>query len=161
MNPHLPADGVWFPNWAVVLAKARLKDLDRRAYRLALVGYLTFCKRARQRATVASARLFMAEVESQRRLSRPQLEVWKAALNWFFTAAGGKNLNAESGNRKLDCLTSPQSAPHSSDECGEGEAMDAPAKPCARGKEPPLAATDQGGAGVGAGVDPGVAGTAL
>jgi hypothetical protein len=87
MNPHLPSDGVWFPNWAVVLAKVRLKDLDRRAYRLAIVGYLTFCKRARQRATVTSARLFMAEMESQRRLSRSQLTVWKAALNWFFTAA--------------------------------------------------------------------------
>jgi integron integrase len=150
MNPHLPSDGVWFPNWALVLAKARLKDLDRRAYRLAIVGYLTFCKRARQRATVTSARLFMAEVESQRRLSRSQLTVWKAALNWFFTAAGGKNLNAETlkaeiGNRKLDCHTSPQPAPRSSDERGAGEKMDAPAKPCARGKEPPLAATDLGG----------------
>jgi integron integrase len=154
MNPHFAADGVWFPNWAVVLAKVRLKDLDRRAYRLAIVGYLTFCKRARQRATVASARLFMAEVEAQRRLSRAQLTVWKAALNWFFTAAGGKNLKAgtlkaEIGNR-TDYLTSPQSmfavaAPHSSDERGEGEEMDAPATPCARGKEPPLAATDLGG----------------
>ena len=47
-----------------------IKDLERRAYRLAIVEYLTFCKRARQRATVASARLFMAEVEARRRLSR-------------------------------------------------------------------------------------------
>ena len=127
MNPHFAADGVWFPNWAAVLAKVRLKDLDRRAYRLAIVGYLTFCKRARQRATVASARLFMAEVEAQRRLSRAQLTVWKAALNWFFTAApGSKNLKVE--------RLKPESGN-----------VDAPAKPCARGKEPPLAATDQGG----------------
>lgn len=76
--------GVWFPHWADVLAKVRLKDLERRAYRLAIVAYLTFCKRARQRATVASARLFMVEVEAQRRLSQSQLAVWKAALNWFF-----------------------------------------------------------------------------
>jgi hypothetical protein len=33
------------------------------------VEYLSFCKRARQRATVASARLFMAEVEQRRRLA--------------------------------------------------------------------------------------------
>ena len=72
MNASNASQGVWFPHWADVLAKVRLKDLDRRAYRLAIVGYLTFCKRARQRATVASARLFMAEVEAQRRLSQTQ-----------------------------------------------------------------------------------------
>ena len=96
MNAHLSSNGVWFPNWAVVLAKVRLKDLDRRAYRLAIVGYLSFCKRARQRATVASARLFMAEVEARRRLSQSHLALWKEALNWFFTTApGSKNLKAE------------------------------------------------------------------
>ncbi len=95
MNPHSSSDGVWFPNWAVVLARVRLKDLERRAYRLAIVGYLSFCKRSRQRATVASARLFMAEVEARRRLSRSQLALWKAALNWFFTTAQGKNPKAE------------------------------------------------------------------
>jgi hypothetical protein len=129
MNPHLPSDGVWFPNWAVVLAKVRLKDLDRRAYRLAIVGYLTFCKRARQRATVTSARLFMAEMESQRRLSRSQLTVWKAALNWFFTAAPA---------------TPSGEAPSGGALAAKSQA-DPLAKPCARGKEPPLAATDLGG----------------
>ena len=83
MNSHLPSDGVWFPNWAAVLSKVRLKDLDRRAYRLAIVGYLSFCKRARQRATVASARLFMAEVEARRRLSRSQLAVCKGVSPAF------------------------------------------------------------------------------
>jgi integron integrase len=137
MNPHLSADGVWFPNWAAVLAKARLKDLERRAYRLAIIGYLTFCKRARQRATVASARLFMAEVEAQCRLSRSQLAVWKAALNWFFKMAP----SAPSGGA-LSNLTSPRPSPRSADERGEEEAA---AVPCERGKEPPLAATDLGG----------------
>ncbi len=130
MKPHLSSDGVWFPNWAVVLAKVRLKDLDRRAYRLAIVGYLTYCKRARQRATVASARLFMAEVAARRRLSRSQLEVWKAALNWFFKTApsGGAPANAPSG----EALAAKSQA-------------DPVAKPCAKAKEPPLAASDQGG----------------
>jgi integron integrase len=141
MNPDLSSDGVWFPNWAVVLARVRLEDLDRRAYRLAIVGYLTFCKRSRQRATVTSARLFMAEAEARRRLSRSQLEVWKTGLNWFFTAApGSKNLKAEmakpeSGKVAGDPLTpvlSPERARKT-----EGGA--------ARGKEPPLAATDLGG----------------
>src|ERR1035441_209086 len=59
MNPHLSWDGVWFPNWAAVLASVRLKELERRAYYRAMVEYLRFCKQSRQRATVASARMFM------------------------------------------------------------------------------------------------------
>jgi integron integrase len=128
MNPHLSADGVWFPNWADVLATVRLKDLERRGYGLAIVGYLSFCKRARQRATVTSARLFMAEVEAQRRLSRSQLAVWKAALNWFFTAS------APSGG-----------APGGAPSLVAKFQTDPVAKPCVRSKEPPLAATDLGG----------------
>jgi integron integrase len=87
--------------------------------------YLSFCKRARQRATVASARLFMAEVEQRRRLSKSHMAAWKGALNWFFKMAQGKNPKADmlkAESRKWE-----------------------PAVPCARGKEPPLAATDMGG----------------
>jgi site-specific recombinase XerC len=149
MNPHLTSDGVWFPNWAVVLAKVRLKDLDRQAYRLAIVGYLTFCKRSRQRATVASARLFMAEVEARRRLSRSQLEIWKEALNWFFTTAPGTPFGGATGDKNLKVeraqpergkvvgglLTSAPSSKQARKEI----------QPCAPGKEPPLAATDLGG----------------
>src|ERR1035437_5579503 len=94
MNDSTPASGVWFPHWAEVLAKVRLKDLERRAYRLAIVEYLTFCKRSRQRATVASARLFMAQVEGRRRLGRSQLAIWKGALNWFFHMARSNLANA-------------------------------------------------------------------
>jgi hypothetical protein len=117
MNPHLSADGVWFPNWPEVLAKVRLKELERRAYRLAIVGYLTFCKRARQRATVVSARLFMAEVEAQRRLSRSQLAVWKAALNWFFKMALATPSGGAPGGKATSlishfAITSPRPAPH-------------------------------------------------
>ena len=83
MTALISSQGVWFPHWADVLAKVRLKDLERQAYRRAIVEYLSFCKRSRQRATVVSARLFMTEVEAGRRLSRSQLAVWKAALNCF------------------------------------------------------------------------------
>src|ERR1035437_8533405 len=94
MNDSTPASGVWFPHWAEVLAKVRLKDLERRSYRLAIVEYLTFCKRSRQRATVASARLFMAQVEGRRRLGKSQLAMWKGALNWFFHMARSNLANA-------------------------------------------------------------------
>jgi hypothetical protein len=115
------SQGVWFPHWAEVLVQARLKDLEQRAYRSAIMEYLVFCKRARQRATVESARKFMEQIEARRRLGVSQLASWKAALNWFFRAA-------------------KSSPPH--------PGMMPPsqrATPCVRDKEPPLAATDLGG----------------
>ena len=132
MNAHLSSNGVWFPNWAVVLAKVRLKDLDRRAYRLAIVGYLSFCKRARQRATVASARLFMAEVEARRRLSQSHLALWKEALNWFFTTApGSKNLKAENTGRERRTFNvqRPTSNADHGTPCARGKASSSTAEP--------------------------------
>ena len=126
MNASSPVSGVWFPHWADVLARVRLKELERRAYRLAIVEYLSFCKRSRQRATVASARLFMAQVEERRRLSKLQLATWKAALNWFFKMAS-------SGAPSYGALKSKMLE------------TDPVATPCARSKEPPLAVTDLGG----------------
>jgi hypothetical protein len=102
--------------------------------------------------------MFMAEVEGRRRLSQSQLAVWKVGLNWFFTAApsggapGGGERRPETGDRR----------PESGDlkaESGEHLSLDPAlakaemlkaeswetAVPCARGKEPPLAATDLGG----------------
>lgn len=79
---------VWFPGWADALRQVRLPALIGQQYRLAIIQYLRFCKLSRQRATVASAREFMAEVEGQRRLSVSHLENWKEALRWFFREAG-------------------------------------------------------------------------
>ena len=116
-----PSQGVWFPQWAEVLARARLKDQERRAFRSAIFEYLAFCKQARQRATVASARNFMVQVEDKRRLGASQLATWKLALNWFFKAA--KSSTADLGTANTSQL----------------------ATPCSRDKEPPLAAKDLGG----------------
>ena len=116
-----PAQGVWFPQWAGVLAQFPLKELERRAYYRAIVEYLRFCKQSRQRATVASARLFMEQTGGRRRLDVSQLAAWKAGLNWFFKTA--KSSPAHLGTTQ----NSRQ------------------ATPCGSGKEPPLAATDLGG----------------
>lgn len=78
----------WFPQWAEVLGQVHLPALVRQQYRMAIVQYLRFCKQRRQRATVDSARQFMAETGQQRRLSVSQQATWKAALNWFFKEAG-------------------------------------------------------------------------
>ena len=115
------AQGVWFPQWAEVLAQFPLKELERRAYYRAIVEYLRFCKQSRQRATVASARLFMERTEGRRRLGVSQLAAWKAGLNWFFKTA--KQSPAQPGMTQTSRTVTP----------------------CAWGKEPPLAATDLGG----------------
>ena len=142
-----PAQGVWFPQWAEILAKTRLKDLERRAYYRAIIEYLRFCKASRQRATVASAREFMEQVEGKRRLGTSQLTAWKAGLNWFFRMAGSQILKAETlkperlgAGRPAGNLTSPQPSPLLG-----GAERGEPARPCARSKEPPLAETDLGG----------------
>ena len=133
-----PAQGVWFPQWAEILAKTRLKDLERRAYYRAIIEYLRFCKASRQRATVASAREFMEQVEGKRRLGTSQLTAWKAGLNWFFRMAG-----KDGGSN----LTSPRPSPLLSGAEREKNAKgnDPPASACVRDKEPPLAETDLGG----------------
>ncbi|MGP8022233.1 MAG: integron integrase [Limisphaerales bacterium] len=112
---------MWFPQWAEVLAGARLKDIERRTYWLAIGRFLAFCRRARQRATVESARAFMAEVQTRRQLGISQTAAWKEGLNWFFRQA---HLAA----RKV---SGPEPSP----------------RPVARSKEPPLAAIDLGGPG--------------
>jgi integron integrase len=82
------SEGVWFPQWTEALARLRLPELRRQGYGHALIEYLRFCKVSRQRASVDSARAFMAQVEARRRLGVSQVAVWKEALNWFFREAG-------------------------------------------------------------------------
>jgi len=111
MDVLTSSSGVWFPQWAEVLARTRLKDMERRAYRLAIVQYLVFCKRSRQRATVASARLFMEQVEGRHRLGVGQMATWKAALNWFFRTApsgGAPGSGKETSFNQKKNLTSPR-----------------------------------------------------
>lgn len=119
MNGSSMDNGVWFPQWAEVLAKTHLKELEQRTYRFAIMEYLRFCKRSKQRATLTSARQFMAQVEAQRPLGKSQLKTWRDALNWFFRTA-----------RSASCPPPPQP-------------VQSP-KPAAHVKEPPLAANDLG-----------------
>ena len=158
MNPHLSWDGVWFPNWAAVLASVRLKELERRAYYRAIVEYLRFCKQSRQRATVASARMFMEQVQQRQRLGVSQMATWKEGLNWFFNNSKQKTNRALTGPSHTPHPAAPPSpiqwAKDISHPTGEGQGgahgvtrptFKQQASPCARAKEPPLAATDLGG----------------
>src|SRR6266513_2204575 len=73
MTPSIVRQGVWFPQWAEVLARLRCSVSQRRAHQRAIGEYLRFCKQSRQRATLESARQFMQHVEAQRRLGASQL----------------------------------------------------------------------------------------
>ena len=115
--------GIWFPEWVAALNALRLKELESAAYRRALTSYLRFCKQTRQRATVASARQFMKQVEGQGRLGVAQVASWKAALNWFFKAGTAQRSSAVR-------MPSPSAPSRTS---------------LFAGKVPPLAATDLGG----------------
>ena len=102
MDTEKGSRGIWFPQWAEVLARVRLPALQRQTYRQAVVAYLRYCKDSRQRATVASARAFMVQVEGQRRLGSSQLATWKEALNWFFReAAASPNSQSAIANSPL------------------------------------------------------------
>jgi integron integrase len=78
---------VWFPQWSEALCRLRLPPLRRQQYRVAIVRYLRYCKQTHQRATVESARAFMASVQAQCPLGLSLLATWKDALNWFFREA--------------------------------------------------------------------------
>jgi len=123
MSQSAAAIGIWFPQWAEVLTSVHLQDLERAAYRRAICQYLHFCKTSRQRATVASARQFMQQLEARRRLGVSQLATWKAALNWFFKT-GAQQMSAGGGSLGTSKPSRPATL-----------AM----------KVPPLAATDLGG----------------
>src|SRR3974390_1732397 len=99
MNDTAAARGIWFPHWEEALAQLRLPELRLRFYRQALVAYLRSCRTSRQRATVASARQFMRQVEQGRRLGVSQLATWKEALNavkGFWLSATGHGLTSNS-----------------------------------------------------------------
>jgi hypothetical protein len=139
MDTDKGSTGVWFPQWVEVLARVRLPELRRQAYRQAVLAYLRFCKASRQRATVASAREFMAQVEGQKRSGVSQLAIWKEGLNWFFKAAAASpNHQSSIANSQIPPLgyepTTSMQKPAGA--AGARNVMDVP----------PLAAADLGGA---------------
>ena len=119
MNRDFADAPLSFPDWSAALNRLRLKELERSAYRTAVVSYLRFCGQTRQRATVESARQFMAQVQERRRLGVSQLAMWKAALNWFFRAGAKQEAAAQPATVVLPTF--------------------------AKAKVPPLAAADLGG----------------
>jgi integron integrase len=84
--PTEPKPAIWFPHWEEALERVRLPHLVHRQQRHAIILYLRFCKQTRQRATVDSARQFIAQVPTQQHVAVSQLANWKEAIRWFFRA---------------------------------------------------------------------------
>jgi integron integrase len=78
---------VWFPQWFEALRRLPMPPPRRQQYRVAIVRYLRYCRETHQRATVDSARAFMASVQTRQLLAASLLATWKEALNWFFREA--------------------------------------------------------------------------
>jgi|GEM_PF-3807602 len=114
VNSQPDQPSVWFPQWSTALQQLRLPPLRRQHYRLALIRYLQYCKRSQQRATVESARAFMAlrapfmeSVQAKRLLGVSMLATWKEALNWFFKEVG-KRTEDRNQEQKSDNTLTPQ-----------------------------------------------------
>lgn len=76
MNPSSADVAIWFPQWVETLDRLRLPAFHRHQYRAALLGYLHYCKQTRQRATVASARQFVATTQFYTHvMQKPGLDV--------------------------------------------------------------------------------------
>jgi integron integrase len=78
---------VSFPERALVLQSEPLPDAQRQQYRRLLVRYLHHCKSTGQRATVRSAREFVAKLTAEGPASIAEVPHGKEALNWFFRTA--------------------------------------------------------------------------
>jgi integron integrase len=155
MGESKTSEDVWFPQWTTALARQRLPELRRQAYRQALIQYLRFCKASHQRTRIGSARQFMAQVEVRRRLGVSQLAVWKEALNWFFREA--KKGDQSPKSKVPGCAPHPMGtgfelAPASGGKtCGRSvsartgtPSVSAP-PPALRSQEPTVGAADLGG----------------
>ena len=91
MKQEAAPAAIWFPGWSTALDQVRLPPIRRQQYRSGIIQYLRYCKETRQRATVPSARVFMQAMDAKRFLGVSQRELWKAALNWFFSEGAKQN----------------------------------------------------------------------
>jgi integron integrase len=78
---------VSFPEWAMALKQAALDREKRERYRNIIMGYLGHCKLTQSRASVDSARAYVAGLQRQQSLSDDDLKPYREGLNWFFKAA--------------------------------------------------------------------------
>lgn len=75
-------EAVRFPEWGEVLARLKIGDEAKEPVRHGVYAYLRWCKQKRTFACIATAKMYILEVEgAKRNANRP-------ALRWFFKAAG-------------------------------------------------------------------------
>lgn len=92
-------EAVRFPEWGEVLAQLKIGDEAKESVRHGVYAYLRWCKQKRTFACIATAKMYILEVEeAKRNANRP-------ALPWFFKAAGEAKrgvLNKDGRGRKAE-----------------------------------------------------------
>lgn len=78
---------VSFRNWKEVLQHSNLPSQEKGSFTITINWYLSFCKRARCRATRRSANSFYETVKRERDPAPFQKAQWRNALRWFFRNA--------------------------------------------------------------------------
>ncbi len=86
-----------FPRWAEVLAAdAAIPNERREAYRCAIIAFLGFCKRRHAGASVILIKAYLRGLPEQARSDA------RAALRWWYRAAGAGDRRAEDGGLRSD-----------------------------------------------------------
>lgn len=88
---------VSFKNWKAELDASDLPEQDKKSFRITINWYLSYCKRARCRASKESANAFYESVKRERRPKQFQLVQWRNALRWFV-----RNAPAPSDDEELE-----------------------------------------------------------
>lgn len=110
-----------FPQWAKVLEKDDLLTQKLKGqFAITIRWYLKFCRSEGVRASFASAKLFLRNVQMERQPQDWQMDAWRNALRWFFRSAK-KHASAESERRKSRSTPdasgdSPRASPVAGDE---------------------------------------------
>lgn len=86
---------VSFPDWKLILSGSNLPAKEKESFKITINWFLSFCKRARSRATRRAANAFYETVRRERDPKPFQLVQWKNALAWFFRNAPESPIDGE------------------------------------------------------------------
>lgn len=89
---------VSFPRWAEILRQSDLPSKTQDGYLVTIRWYLSWCRGQGTGCTVASARAFMDWAVKEKKPAEAIVEVWRAAINWFFRTAKAQCGQINDGN---------------------------------------------------------------
>jgi len=78
---------IHFPRWSEVLSTSALSPSDRRAYKISIRWYLSWCGHRSVGCSAESAREFVEWAQREKNAKEWTVARWKEALRWFFVTA--------------------------------------------------------------------------